>query len=63
MPVVLSTDHGSRPRPEPAEGCTPCGYLVRWFDHYTSAGPQRDESAAVDCAVEIRNHPHDPPKM
>ncbi|WP_327160831.1 hypothetical protein OG988_32380 [Streptomyces zaomyceticus] len=61
--VVLSADYGVRRRPEPADGCTPCAFLVLWFDYYSGAGPQRDESAAVDCVVEIRNHPHDPPKM
>ncbi|MBT2442222.1 hypothetical protein J7E93_19355 [Streptomyces sp. ISL-36] len=61
--VVLSADYGLRPRPEPVPDCTPCSYLVRWFDHYMGTGPQHDESAAVDCVVEIRNHPHDPPKM
>ncbi|MFE5509355.1 hypothetical protein ACFQ9J_01840 [Streptomyces sp. NPDC056529] len=61
--LVLSADHGLRPRPEPVPDCTPCAYLARWFDRYMSRGPQHDESAAVDCAVEIRNHPHDPPKM
>ncbi|MER7620274.1 hypothetical protein [Streptomyces sp. NPDC126503] len=61
--LVLSADHELRPRPEPVPGCTPCSYLVRWFDHYMRRGPQHDESAAVDCVVEIRNHPHDPPKM
>ncbi|WP_432125726.1 hypothetical protein [Streptomyces sp. bgisy082] len=61
--LVLSADHGLRPRPEPVPECTPCAYLARWFDRYMSRGPQHDESAAVDCAVEIRNHPHDPPKM
>ncbi|MEU8541726.1 hypothetical protein AB0C52_17370 [Streptomyces sp. NPDC048717] len=60
---VLSVDHGLRARPEPAPGCTLCAHLARWFDHYTGSGPRHDESAAVDCAVEIRNHPHDPPKM
>ncbi|WP_406055803.1 hypothetical protein OG462_07855 [Streptomyces sp. NBC_01077] len=61
--VVLSADYGVRPRPEPADGCAPCAFLVLWFDHYSGAGQQRDESAAVDCVVEIRNHPHNPPKM
>ncbi|MDV9187837.1 hypothetical protein R6L23_06355 [Streptomyces sp. SR27] len=61
--LVLSADHGLRPRPEPAPDCTPCAHLVRWFDLYMGTGPQHDESAAVDCVVEIRNHPHDPPKM
>ncbi|GAA3913596.1 hypothetical protein GCM10022244_24360 [Streptomyces gulbargensis] len=61
--LVLSADHGLRPRPEPVPGCTPCAYLVQWFDRYMRRGPQHDESAAVDCVVEIRNHPHDPPKM
>ncbi|MGA5638067.1 hypothetical protein ACPCTN_04850 [Streptomyces cinereoruber] len=61
--LVLSADHGLRARPEPVADCTPCAYLARWFDHYMRRGPQHDESAAVDCAVEIRNHPHDPPKM
>ncbi|MFD4374735.1 hypothetical protein [Streptomyces sp. NPDC058486] len=61
--MVLSVDHGLRPRPEPAPDCTACAHLVRWFDLYTGAGARHDESAAVDCVVEIRNHPHDPPKM
>ncbi|MCX2179896.1 hypothetical protein KV205_05030 [Streptomyces sp. SKN60] len=60
---VLSADHGLRPRPEPAPNCPSCAALVEWFDQYMGVGPQRDESAAVDCVVEIRNHPHDPPKM
>ncbi|BAU83270.1 hypothetical protein SLA_2342 [Streptomyces laurentii] len=60
---VLSADHGLRARPVPAPGCTLCGHLARWFDTYSAAGPRHDESAAVDCVVEIRNHPHDPPKM
>ncbi|WP_031005823.1 hypothetical protein [Streptomyces sp. NRRL F-5727] len=61
--MVLSADHELRPRPEPAPGCTACAHLVRWFDLYMGTGPRHDESAAVDCVVEIRNHPHDPPKM
>jgi hypothetical protein len=61
--LVLSADHELRPRPEPVPGCAPCAYLVRRFDDCMRRGPQRDESAAVDCVVEIRNHPHDPPKM
>ncbi|MDT9690307.1 hypothetical protein Q5762_18565 [Streptomyces sp. P9(2023)] len=60
---VLSADHGLRPRPEPVPGCPACASLVQWFDHYTGTGPQHDESAAVDCVVEVRNHPHSPPKM
>ncbi|MEU6976519.1 hypothetical protein [Streptomyces sp. NPDC046371] len=61
--LVLSADHELRPRPVPVPDCTPCAYLVQWFDRYMGTGPQHDESAAVDCVVEIRNHPHDPPKM
>jgi hypothetical protein len=59
----LATDHGLRRHPAPAPGCTVCALLVAWFRHHARTGPERDESAAVDCAVEIRNHPHDPPKM
>ncbi|MFE4591870.1 hypothetical protein [Streptomyces laurentii] len=59
----LATDHGLRHHPAPAPGCTVCALLVAWFRHYTSTGPHHDASAAVDCAVEIRNHPHDPPKL
>jgi hypothetical protein len=36
---------------------------MQWRRHYMTQGSARDESAAVDCAVEIRNHPHKPPKM
>ncbi|WMX46893.1 hypothetical protein [Streptomyces roseicoloratus] len=61
--LVLSADHELRPRPVPVPGCTACAHLVQWFDRYMGTGPQHDESAAVDCVVEIRNHPHDPPKM
>ncbi|MFG2112756.1 hypothetical protein ACGFRB_08980 [Streptomyces sp. NPDC048718] len=61
--IELATDHGLRRHPEPSPGCTVCALLVDWFAHYTRTGPERDESAAVDCAVEIRNHPHAPPKM
>ncbi|MEU3690197.1 hypothetical protein [Streptomyces narbonensis] len=61
--LVLSADHGLRPRPEPVPGCASCAHLVEWFDRYMGTGPLHDESAAVDCVVEIRNHPHDPPKM
>lgn len=61
--VVLSADYGLRPRPTPVPDCQKCASLAKWFDHYMSAGPMRDESAAVDCVVEIRNHPHTPPKM
>ncbi|MEU2114929.1 hypothetical protein ABZ567_04565 [Streptomyces sp. NPDC016459] len=61
--LVLSADHGLRPRPEPVPDCTPCAYLAARFDDCMRRGPQHDESAAVDCVVEIRNHPHDPPKM
>lgn len=50
------------PRPEPAPGCMVCVMLVRWHAYYTT-GPQRDESAAVDCVIKTRNHPHRPPKM
>ncbi|MYS08322.1 hypothetical protein GTW71_18195 [Streptomyces sp. SID6041] len=61
--VVLSADYELRPRPEPTKTCVQCTYLAQWFDFYMATGPQHDESAAVDCVVEIRNHPHDPPKM
>ncbi|MFJ3904233.1 hypothetical protein [Streptomyces sp. NPDC090025] len=61
--LVLSADHELRPRPVPVPDCAPCAYLVERFDLHMGAGPQHDESAAVDCVVEIRNHPHDPPKM
>ncbi|MGW8767583.1 hypothetical protein ACWGN5_34420 [Streptomyces sp. NPDC055815] len=61
--LVLSADHELRPRPEPVPGCTPCAQLAQRFDLCMGTGPQHDESAAVDCVVEIRNHPHDPPKM
>ncbi|MEU7021954.1 hypothetical protein ABZ990_15005 [Streptomyces sp. NPDC046203] len=53
----------SRPRPEPVAGCTVCELLAQRFERCMAPGPRRDESAAVDCVVEIRNHPHDPPKM
>jgi hypothetical protein len=59
----LATDHGLRRHPAPAPGCTVCALLIEWFVHYAGTGPRNDASAAVDCAVEIRNHPHDPPKM
>ncbi|MEU3075912.1 hypothetical protein [Streptomyces laurentii] len=59
----LATDHGLRRHPAPAPGCTVCALLIEWFGHYAGTGPRHDASAAVDCAVEIRNHPHNPPKM
>ncbi|MEU8544468.1 hypothetical protein AB0C52_31500, partial [Streptomyces sp. NPDC048717] len=61
--IEPATDHGLRRHPQPSPGCTVCALLAAWFTHYTANGPHHDESAAVDCAVEIRNHPHDPPKM
>ncbi|MFG2642986.1 hypothetical protein ACGFYP_18715 [Streptomyces sp. NPDC048370] len=61
--LVLSADHGLRPRPEPVPDCPACASLVRWFDLCMGTGPQHDESAALDCVVEIRDHPHSPPKM
>ncbi|MFB7823811.1 hypothetical protein [Streptomyces hydrogenans] len=47
------------PNAEPNPGCTVCGFLAMRARQYRG----RDDSAATDCAVEIRNHPHFPVKL
>ncbi|MEU3608619.1 hypothetical protein AB0E83_24720 [Streptomyces sp. NPDC035033] len=47
------------PDPEPHPGCTICADLSTRYRRYRGT----DESAATDCAVEIRNHPHRPLKL
>ncbi|GHB05196.1 hypothetical protein ACIQRS_19685 [Streptomyces termitum] len=59
-PVVLTA--GTDADPAPAEGCTPCALLARRRAELRE-GPSPDWSAATDCSVEIRNHPHTPPKL
>ncbi|KKZ73946.1 hypothetical protein [Streptomyces showdoensis] len=57
---MLSVDGGFAPRAEPAEDCTACALLAQWSHHYIAEG---DGSRATDYVVEIRNHPHSPPKL
>ncbi|GAA3391856.1 hypothetical protein [Streptomyces roseoviridis] len=59
-PPALSEDEGFPSRVEPAEGCGACGVLAQWSRYYSAGG---DGSRATDCVVEIRNHPHEPPKL
>ncbi len=43
------------PDPEPVDGCDVCGALARQRAGAYAVG---DRSAATDCNVEIRRHPH-----
>ncbi|MFI1012738.1 hypothetical protein [Streptomyces sp. NPDC020965] len=52
------------PPPAPVEGCTLCTLLdVFRAAHNDPESPVYDPSRAIDCNVEIRNHPHTPPRM
>ncbi|MFI1017462.1 hypothetical protein [Streptomyces sp. NPDC020965] len=50
--------------PAPTRGCILCIVLDAWRtvcknpDH-----PAYDPSRAIDCSIEIGNHPHTPPRM
>lgn len=59
-PVELTADAG--PDPDPVAGCALCGLLARGRSELRE-GALADWSAASDCSVEIRNHPHAPPKL
>ncbi|MGW6390439.1 hypothetical protein ACWFR1_08010 [Streptomyces sp. NPDC055103] len=57
-PVVLSVD--PLPPAVPAPGCATCAFAAeREREHLRT----QDHSAAADFRVEIRNHPHDEPKL
>ncbi|MFH8344655.1 hypothetical protein [Streptomyces sp. NPDC018045] len=49
--------------PVPVEGCPVCAHAASWRTAYeTGNGAPNgyvDRSAAADCNVEIRNHPHE----
>lgn len=53
--------------PTPVEGCKVCTHAVAWRHAYRTGRGTPDgyanQSAASDCNVEIRNHPHEPRKM
>ncbi|NML50910.1 hypothetical protein HHL19_20610 [Streptomyces sp. R302] len=57
-PVVLSAE--PPPPALPAPGCAPCALAAEWERHHRH---REDHSAAADCRVEIRNHPHTTPKL
>ncbi|MFI1017911.1 hypothetical protein [Streptomyces sp. NPDC020965] len=50
--------------PTPTAGCTLCTLLDTWrTTHNNPDHPEHNPSRAIDCGIEIRNHPHTPPKM
>ncbi|MFI1016370.1 hypothetical protein [Streptomyces sp. NPDC020965] len=50
--------------PIPTAGCHLCTLLDVWRTvHKDLDHRAHDLSRAVDCSVEINNHPHDPPRM
>ncbi|MFI1017425.1 hypothetical protein [Streptomyces sp. NPDC020965] len=50
--------------PAPMADCTLCGLLDAWRTaHNDPRHSAYDPSSGIDCNVEIRNHPHDPPRM
>ncbi|WP_282692597.1 hypothetical protein [Streptomyces sp. CC208A] len=57
-PVVLSVD--LVPSAVPTPGCATCALAAERERHHRRA---HDHSAAADFRVEIRNHPHDVPKV
>ncbi len=50
----------SVPPAVPVSGCTTCALAAEAERHSVRV---RDESAAADYRVEIRNHPHEEPKL
>ncbi|MFK8849270.1 hypothetical protein [Streptomyces sp. Ac-502] len=65
-PVVLPLRAPSL-EPTPVEGCAVCALAAAWRRAYRTgkgtADGRTDHSAAVDCSLEIRNHPHEPRVM
>ncbi|WP_158821922.1 hypothetical protein [Streptomyces sp. NRRL F-5727] len=57
-PVVLSVDPA--PPAVPTPGCVTCTVAAEHERHHRRT---HDHSAAADFRVEIRNHPHDEPKL
>ncbi|GCD42822.1 hypothetical protein [Streptomyces paromomycinus] len=51
-------------KPAPVEGCAVCAHAAAWRQAYRTGNGTADgytnRSAAVDCSLEIRNHPHEP---
>lgn len=58
--VLLDPMGGFRPTAEPVPGCTVCARLDKWRRHNDATD---NPSGALDCVVEIRNHPHKPRKL
>ncbi|WP_241267718.1 hypothetical protein [Streptomyces chrestomyceticus] len=50
--------------PAPVEGCKVCVHAAAWRQAYRTGKGTADgytnQSGALDCSVEIRNHPHEP---
>ncbi|EME98049.1 hypothetical protein H340_23373 [Streptomyces mobaraensis NBRC 13819 = DSM 40847] len=53
--------------PAPVEGCKVCAHCANWRRAYRTGVGTSDGyanlSAASDCNMEIRNHPHQPRKV
>ncbi|WP_050512131.1 hypothetical protein [Streptomyces rimosus] len=53
--------------PVPVDGCEVCAHAVVWRRAYRTGKGTADgytnHSAALDCSLEIRNHPHEPRVM
>ncbi len=50
--------------PVPVQGCEVCAHAAAWRRAYRTGRGTADactnHSAALDCSLEIRNHPHEP---
>ncbi|MEU7156729.1 hypothetical protein [Streptomyces chrestomyceticus] len=62
-PVVLPVRAPSL-EPVPVQDCKVCAHAAAWRRAYRTgkgtADGYTDHSAALDCSLEIRNHPHEP---
>ncbi|MFD7665781.1 hypothetical protein [Streptomyces sp. NPDC059788] len=63
-PPVTLPMHAPSLEPAPVEGCKVCASAAAWRRAYRTGKGTADgytnHSAALDCSLEIRNHPHEP---
>ncbi len=54
-------------QPAPMDGCAVCAHAAAWRKAYATGrgttGGHTNRSAALDCSLEINNHPHQPRVM
>ncbi|WP_052865614.1 hypothetical protein [Streptomyces niger] len=63
-PPVDLPARASSLEPAPVEGCKVCAHAAAWRQAFRTGNGTTDgytnQSRAVDCSLEIRNHPHQP---